>query len=76
MSDRAPDARWHGLPVYRCQVCGRYERVNNLEAVLEHERSHNPTPRARTSPILGPAGESITVLELEADRITEGESHG
>ena len=38
---RKPDAMWKGLPVYKCRHCRLYERVGdqNLEAVLDHERS-------------------------------------
>lgn len=38
---RGPDFFWAGKPVYRCKKgCeDRYERVDNLDAVLEHERT-------------------------------------
>lgn len=60
---RRPDFYWAGRPVYRCRECGkRYERVENLAAVLEHETRDHGVP-ARVSPILGPSGEQLVVVE-------------
>ncbi|MBN2204307.1 MAG: hypothetical protein JW767_04715 [Thermoleophilia bacterium] len=64
--DRAPDFTWSGQPVYRCRVCGRYERVGNLAAVLKHEATHaTPAPAVRESRILGSDGAPL-VIEEEA----------
>lgn len=42
---RSPDFHWKGRPVFRCTREGcRYERVENLEAVLRHEQDHQLTP--------------------------------
>lgn len=62
---REPAFYWSGLPVYRCRYCGdRFERVDNLKAVLDHEAALHPV-RIRTSPILGPEGEAVEVIEEE-----------
>jgi hypothetical protein len=63
---RAPDFTWNGRDVYRCRECGdRFERVDNLEAVLEHEaEAHAPAPPAsRTSRILGSDGDPLQVTD-------------
>ena len=62
MSEREPDARWNGLPVYRCRICKRYERVNHLADVLEHERAAHGIP-LRQSQVLGPDGEPVLLEE-------------
>ena len=60
---REPAFYWSGLPVYRCRYCGdRFERVDNLKAVLDHEAALHPV-RVRTSPILGPEGQAVEVIE-------------
>ena len=60
---REPDYLWSGQPVYRCSVCGdRYERVDDLESVLEHEAEAHPT-FVRPSPILGTDGRALLVEE-------------
>ena len=67
---REPDFLWGGRPVFRCRVCGSgYERVENLAAVLEHERAAHPEPApvVRQSPILGPDGEPLVVVENGQD---------
>ena len=63
--EREPDLLWSGRPVYRCQICGpRYERVENLASVLDHEReAHGLT--IRPSRILGTDGEPLLVEEKE-----------
>lgn len=60
---REPDFHWNGRPVFRCKVCGsRYERVENLAAVLAHEaEAHGPT--VRESRILGPDGQAVLIAE-------------
>ena len=62
MSEREPDFVWGGRPVYRCRHC-RYERVDNLEAVLEHERAHES--ETRPSAIVGPSGEALLIEKGE-----------
>ena len=60
---RGPSFMWSGQPVYQCRLCGdQYERVNNLPAVLEHERSQHPT-NARQSHVLGPDGRPLIVVD-------------
>jgi len=60
---REPDFLWYGRPVFRCRECGdKYERVENLEAVLRHEEETHGVV-ARPSPILGTDGKPLTVLE-------------
>jgi hypothetical protein len=64
--ERTPDFTWGGRPVYRCQECGdRFERVDDLEAVLEHEAgAHAPVaPIPRVSRILGSDGEPLLVTD-------------
>lgn len=56
--ERAPDFYWSGKPVFRCRECP-YERVENLEAILEHEQGHQAP--ARTSAILGSDGAPLQV---------------
>lgn len=63
-NERKPDFRWNGLPVYRCRHC-RYERVDDLEAVLEHEKAHEP--EMQTSAILGPNGEALLIEKGEKE---------
>lgn len=59
---RQPDFMWSGLPVYRCGMCGdQYERVSNLQAVIEHEKTQHPT-NARTTGVLGPDGRPLIVV--------------
>ena len=61
---RAPHHMYYGRPVYRCRVCAqRYERVDNLTAVLEHEATAHPEPPVlvRESPVLGPDGKPVLV---------------
>jgi hypothetical protein len=60
VATRAPDAMWNGLPVYRCSRC-QYERVDNADAVTEHEAGHGPY--ARPSSILGADGKPFEVEE-------------
>jgi hypothetical protein len=61
-AERQPDFHWAGRPVYRCRICGRYERVENLAAVEEHEAAaHGPV--VRPSPILGEDGKPLLVVE-------------
>jgi hypothetical protein len=51
-------------PVYRCDRC-RYERVNNPQAVTDHERvAHGPVVTSRESVILGPDGKPVTVMQI------------
>jgi hypothetical protein len=57
---RKPDAMWNGLPVYRCSRCP-YERVDNADAVTEHEAGHGPY--VRPSSILGADGQPFEVEE-------------
>lgn len=65
--ERAPHHMYYGRPVYRCRVCAqRYERVDNLAAVLRHEAEAHPEPPpppvlVRESPILGPDGKPVLV---------------
>lgn len=60
---RQPDLVWAGQPVYRCRLCGeQYERVANLAAVLDHERTQHPT-NARVSQVLGPGGQPLIVVD-------------
>ena len=66
MSDRAAAFMWKGRPVYRCRWCkSRFERVDNLPAVLEHEKTmHAPEPPAeRPSRILGLDGQPLLIVE-------------
>lgn len=66
VAERAPDFLWYGRPVFRCRFCGRrYERVENLEAVLEHERDAHAqeTRELRESHILGTDGNPLLVAE-------------
>ncbi len=64
---REPHHWYYGRPVYRCRVCAqRYERVDNLAAVLQHEAEAHPEPSpppvlVRESPILGPDGNPVLV---------------
>ncbi len=61
--ERAPDFLWSGRPVYRCRVCGdRYERVENLAAVLEHEAEQHGSA-IQPSRILGVDGKPLLVRE-------------
>lgn len=65
---REPDFLWQGTrPVFRCRFCGdHFERVENLEAVLKHEReAHGEKNVAaiRTSRILGEDGNPLQVEE-------------
>jgi hypothetical protein len=60
---RQPDFVWGGRPVYRChQGCGdRFERIDDLAAVEDHERTFHPTnTSARPSLILGADGRPLT----------------
>jgi hypothetical protein len=66
MPQREADSVWNGMPVFRCRICGpRFERVNNLPAVLEHEAEKHamPAPTVRESSILGPDGQPMLVQE-------------
>jgi hypothetical protein len=66
---REPDFHWGGRPVYRCQLgCGdRFERVENLEAVLRHEEEAHASSRSvRMSSILGADGQPLQVVEENA----------
>lgn len=58
--ERQPDFLWGGRPVFRCRQC-LYERVENLDAVLEHEAGHQPA--SRPSVIVGPGGEALQVAD-------------
>lgn len=59
---------WGGQPVYRCRVCGRYERVGNLEAVERHEvEAHTKAPEARESRIVGTDGLPLLVAAQEGE---------
>lgn len=61
--ERQPDFFWSGLPVYQCRLCGdQYERVSNLAAVEDHERTQHPT-NARVSQVLGPGGKPLIVVD-------------
>jgi hypothetical protein len=62
--EREPDFLWAGRPVFEChRGCGeRYQRIENLEAVLEHERDRHPTVE-RESPILDAGGLPVIVRE-------------
>lgn len=62
-AERKPDFLWAGRPVYRCRVCRRYERIENLAAVLEHESSHFAK---RESSIVGADGKPLIVDVEEA----------
>jgi uncharacterized protein YbaR (Trm112 family) len=66
-AEREPDFYWSGHPVFRCRSCGRrYERVENLPAVLEHEAEAHPKIVAvRESRILGHDGKPLQVAEEE-----------
>ncbi len=65
---RAPDFVWGGQPVYRCRVCGRYERVGNLEAVERHEvEAHTKAPEVRESRIVGTDGQPLLVAAQEGE---------
>jgi hypothetical protein len=74
VSARAPHHQYFGRPVFRCRWCKqRYERVDNLQAVLEHEQlvhgtaaeeEDDPAPRVRESAlILGPDGNPALVAD-------------
>lgn len=71
--ERAPHHTYYGRPVYRCRVCAqRYERVDNLAAVLRHEAEAHPEPPpppvlVRESPILGPDGKPVLVATTGAE---------
>ena len=67
---RAPTFYWGGRPVYRCTKGCNYERMENLQAVLDHEvQAHPaPVPVVRESQILGPQGQTILVEETSAER--------
>lgn len=61
--ERPPDFFWAGQPVWRCRLCGdQYERVSNLAAVEDHERTQHPT-NARVSQVLGPGGKPLIVVD-------------
>lgn len=63
---RQPDFVWSGQPVYRChQGCGdRFERINDVAEVLEHERTMHPTnTNDRPSLILGADGRPLKVSD-------------
>lgn len=60
--EREPDYVWAGEPVFQCRTCkDRFERVGNLAEVLQHEAAAHTT--TRVSPILGPNGEQIVVVQ-------------
>lgn len=68
---RPPSYYWSGFPVFRCSKgkgC-RFESVNNLDAVLDHETDQHPDPApvVRESPILGPSGEALVVVETVSE---------
>lgn len=62
-TERLPDFQWSGRPVFRCSLgCGdRFERVDDVAAVLEHEATMHPTNINRESLILGPDGRPAQV---------------
>jgi hypothetical protein len=70
-ASREPDYHWGGQPVFKCHVkqgC-QFERLNNLEAVLDHERLHEEgRPPERESRILGKDGKP---LKVEGDHENE-----
>lgn len=59
--ERQPDFIWGGQPVFQCRFCGeRYQRINDLAAVLNHEKTDHPT-NSRVSEVLGPDGRPLIV---------------
>jgi hypothetical protein len=76
VSDRAPVRLYFGKPVYRCRFC-RFERVERIAAVLEHEGTCHPgveeaepaPPLLRESQfVLGPDGNPALLEERAAER--------
>ena len=43
-ASRSASYEWKGRPVFVCRLC-RFERVDDLDAVLRHEARHQPTAK-------------------------------
>jgi hypothetical protein len=61
-TERQPDFIWSGQPVYECHLgCrDRFQRIGDLPAVLEHEKTAHPT-NLRVTEVLGPDGRPLIV---------------
>jgi hypothetical protein len=66
--ERAPDFLWNGRPVYRCRICQRYERIENLAAVERHEvEAHTKAPEVRESRIVGLDGQPLQIAGVKGE---------
>lgn len=61
--ERQPDFIWGGQPVFECHLgCGdRFQRIGDLAAVVDHEKTAHPTNLRVSEQLLGEDGRPLIV---------------